>query len=63
MMSTVEEPPFEQPLDAAPHPAIARPAMQRWMPLSLRGYQRSWLVTDIVAGVTLSAVAIPEVMG
>ena len=37
--------------------------MQRWMPLSLRGYQRSWLVTDIVAGVTLSAVAIPEVMG
>ena len=33
------------------------------MPLSLRGYQRSWLVADIVAGATLSAVAIPEVMG
>jgi high affinity sulfate transporter 1 len=32
-------------------------------PLALRGYQRSWLVADIVAGTTLSAVAIPEVMG
>lgn len=29
----------------------------------VRGYQRSWLSTDIVAGVTLSAIAIPEVMG
>jgi high affinity sulfate transporter 1 len=32
-------------------------------PLALRGYQRSWLVADIVAGTTLAAVAIPEVMG
>jgi len=32
-------------------------------PLALRGYQRSWLVADLVAGATLSAVAIPEVMG
>ena len=63
-MSTVAEPPAgEQPLDAAGHPPNAARATHRWMPLSLRGYQRSWLVTDIVAGVTLSAVAIPEVMG
>ena len=32
-------------------------------PLALRGYQRSWLAADLVAGATLSAVAIPEVMG
>ena len=31
--------------------------------MSLRGYQRSWLSTDVVAGVTLAAVAIPETMG
>ena len=33
------------------------------MPVSLRGYQRAWLATDVVAGVTLAAVAIPECMG
>jgi high affinity sulfate transporter 1 len=33
------------------------------IPTWLQGYQKSWLSTDIVAGVTLSAVAIPEVMG
>jgi MFS superfamily sulfate permease-like transporter len=33
------------------------------MPKSLRGYERAWLTRDIVAGLTLSAVAIPEVMG
>ena len=31
--------------------------------MSLRGYQRSWLAVDIVAGATLAAVAIPETMG
>jgi high affinity sulfate transporter 1 len=36
---------------------------KNFAPLALRGYQRSWLVADIVAGTTLSAVAIPEVMG
>ena len=36
---------------------------KHFAPLALRGYQRSWLVADIVAGTTLSAVAIPEVMG
>ncbi len=35
----------------------------RILPASLRGYQRSWLRTDILAGVTLPAVAIPETMG
>lgn len=29
----------------------------------VRGYQRSWLSTDLVAGVTLSMIAIPEVLG
>ena len=33
------------------------------MPESLRGYQRAWLVRDVIAGLTLAAVAIPEVMG
>jgi high affinity sulfate transporter 1 len=35
-----------------------------WLtPASLRGYRSSWLAPDLVAGVTLAAVAIPEVMG
>jgi high affinity sulfate transporter 1 len=33
------------------------------VPLPLRRYQRAWLGTDILAGVTLAAVAIPETMG
>ena len=33
------------------------------MPVVLKRYDRSWLGTDLVAGVTLAAVAIPEVMG
>ena len=37
--------------------------MARFIPASLRGYQPSWLRTDILAGVTLAAVAIPETMG
>ncbi|MEP7036482.1 MAG: SulP family inorganic anion transporter [Dermatophilaceae bacterium] len=37
--------------------------MQDLIPVSLRNYRRSWLVTDLVAGATLSAVAIPETMG
>jgi high affinity sulfate transporter 1 len=35
----------------------------RLVPAPLRGYQRAWLARDIIAGLTLSAVAIPEVMG
>lgn len=38
-------------------------AWQRLIPRSLRGYQLAWLAPDIVAGLTLAAVAIPEVMG
>ena len=33
------------------------------IPESLRGYRRAWLSRDLIAGLTLSAVAIPEVMG
>ena len=33
------------------------------VPMSLRGYQRSWLSVDLIAGATLAAVAIPETMG
>src|SRR3954469_10894780 len=32
-------------------------------PAWLRGYRRSWLTGDVVAGATLAAVAIPETMG
>lgn len=32
-------------------------------PVSLRGYKAAWLGPDILAGATLAAVAIPEVMG
>src|SRR5204863_8243558 len=34
-----------------------------FVPVSLRGYQRAWLSAEVVAGVTLAAVAIPECMG
>ena len=46
---------------AGKHPATRR---ERWfVPAAMRGYQPSWLRTDIVAGLTLAAVAIPETMG
>lgn len=35
----------------------------RVTPVGLRGYQRAWLGRDLVAGVTLAAIAIPEVLG
>ncbi|WP_421742879.1 SulP family inorganic anion transporter [Cellulomonas sp.] len=38
-------------------------AQRSMLPAALRGYRRSWLAPDIVAGVTLAAVAIPETMG
>ncbi|MCX5044124.1 SulP family inorganic anion transporter [Aldersonia sp. NBC_00410] len=37
--------------------------LARVLPRSLQGYQAGWLRTDVVAGVTLAAVAIPETMG
>src|SRR3954451_3836103 len=49
----------------APH--LGRPVSAsgtaRFVPASLRGYRRAWLRTDVLAGVTLAAVAIPETMG
>ena len=33
------------------------------VPVSLRGYRAAWLSTDVIAGLTLAAVAIPECMG
>src|SRR6478736_4715323 len=45
-------------------PQEARMALPKALvPVSLRGYQRAWLGRDLLAGVTLAAVAIPEVMG
>jgi len=37
--------------------------LEAFAPQSLQGYERSWLSRDIIAGVTLAAVAIPETMG
>ena len=37
--------------------------LTRFTPESLKGYKRTWLTGDLVAGVTLAAVAIPETMG
>jgi high affinity sulfate transporter 1 len=34
-----------------------------WVPPNLRGYERAWLSSDVVAGLTLAAIAIPECMG
>ena len=45
-------------------PTAPKPSWKdRLTPPALRGYQRSWLRTDVIAGVTLAAVAIPETMG
>ena len=33
------------------------------VPAALRGYKREYLARDVIAGVTLSAIAIPEVLG
>ena len=33
------------------------------VPIWLRGYKRSWVTLDVIAGITLAAVAIPETMG
>ena len=35
----------------------------RWLPTLFRGYQRAWLGPDILAGITLAAISIPECMG
>jgi SulP family sulfate permease len=48
---------------ASPTPAVAK-AKRRDLPIlsSLTGYQMAWLVGDIIAGITLVAIAIPEQM-
>ena len=33
------------------------------VPVALRGYKRAWVTFDVIAGITLAAVAIPETMG
>jgi len=38
-------------------------AIRRVAPAWMVGYQRAWLTIDVVAGLTLAAVAIPECMG
>ena len=45
--------------------AQTRPSTSRRVNLfgSIRPYQRPWLSRDVVAGITLAALAIPEVMG
>ena len=37
--------------------------LSKFTPESLQGYRRAWLSRDVVAGITLAAVAIPETMG
>ncbi|WP_426320798.1 SulP family inorganic anion transporter [Microbacterium sp. E-13] len=38
-------------------------ALSKIVPSWIRDYRRSWFPTDLIAGVTLAAIAIPEVMG
>ena len=47
-------------VEGAGRPARGRPIS---MLDGIRPYQRGWLRTDIIAGITLAALAIPEVMG
>jgi high affinity sulfate transporter 1 len=50
--------------DAAPAVTTqARPRLTHLLPASFRGYDRKSLVPDVVAGATLAAIAIPEVLG
>ena len=44
-------------------PESPEAARRWWLPVSLSGYKRAWLVPDIIAGFTLAAIAIPECMG
>ena len=50
-----------------PRRLIARPAggLEGWVPglRTLRGYRRSWLVSDLVAGLVLTAMLVPVGMG
>ena len=44
-------------------PARHLPVVGTLLPPWMVGYRMAWLRTDILAGVTLAAVAIPECMG
>ena len=47
-----------------PAQASSNQAPSKWgMPTAFQGYQKGWLGPDIVAGVTLAAIAIPECIG
>src|SRR6478735_1052183 len=37
--------------------------LSKFTPESLQGYRRAWLSRDVVAGITLAALSIPETMG
>ena len=52
------------PSQGPPTPTGARP-IDRWLPgvAAARDYQRSWLRTDLVAGIVLTALLIPAGMG
>jgi sulfate permease, SulP family len=54
-----------KPVETASTPAARPSGLARFVSLfgSIRPYDRSWLSRDVVAGVTLAALAIPEVMG
>src|SRR6516162_8715547 len=55
--------PMSVPARQAPRSARQDPSIRRWVPPNLNNYQKRWLCSDLVAGVTLAAVAIPECMG
>ena len=52
-------------MDAVTVHGAERSGLRRYVSIleGIRPYQRGWLQTDIVAGITLAALAIPEVMG
>src|SRR4051794_6481779 len=67
---TFEHPPVRRGLDDARRdvsthtaPAPSESGRYGWIFGSIRPYDRSWLRADLIAGVTLAALAIPEVMG
>ena len=43
--------------------ASGPPTQKWWLPATLDGYQKAWLGPDLVAGLTLAAISIPECMG
>ena len=43
--------------------ASGPPTRKWWLPATLNGYQKAWLGPDLVAGLTLAAISIPECMG